>query len=227
MPENIANRVGRIVSASVNSLIDTLEGVSPEGVMQESIREIDSAIDDVRAELGTVIAAKHLSNKQLSEKNTKHDELSAQISLAMNNDRNDLARAGVSEQLDIEAQIPVLENAILETAEKEKELEGYLAALLAKSREMDKALKEFIESQKEASWTQTDGGSGGDGLAYNTAVTSKVSNASNSFDRVLSKNGVVTSDGKFDHENKAKLQELETLSREHRIEERLAALKRN
>jgi phage shock protein A len=223
MPENIANRVGRIVSASVNSLIDTLEGVSPESVMQESIREIDSAVDDVRAELGTVIASKHLSNKHLSEKNTKHDELSAQISLAMKSERDDLARAGVSEQLDIEAQIPVLENAIIEAAEKEKELEGYLAALLAKSREMDKALKEFLESHRGTEVIGSDGGSS----SHKSSVTSKVSNATNSFDRVLSRNGVVTSDGKFDHENKAKLQELETLTREHRIEERLAALKRD
>ena len=221
MSENIANRVGRIVSASLNSMVDALEDVSPEGVMQEAIREIDSAVDEVRAELGKVVAAKHLSNKRLAEKSARHDELSAQISLAMESKREDLARAGVSEHLDIEAQIPVLENSIAEANEKEKELEGYLSALLAKSREMDQELRDFSENRASNGLGSTDTPGG----SANSSVDGKVSQAATSFDRMLSKHGVVTQDGKFDHENKAKLQELEKLTRDHRIEERLAALK--
>lgn len=225
MAESMANRVGRIVAGSVNSLIDALEGVAPESVMQQAIREIDEAIDEVRSELGRVLASKHLSNKRLAEKSARHDDLGEQIAVALEGEREDLARAGVSEQLDIEAQIPVLEQAIAEASEREKELEGYLSALQAKRREMEKELQDFIKSQQSAAGT----GGGGDHLSPGggaSTLDGKVDKASTAFDRLMQKHGgAPTAGGGFDGANKAKVQELERLSRDHRIEERLAALK--
>ncbi|MDH3763867.1 MAG: PspA/IM30 family protein, partial [Gammaproteobacteria bacterium] len=55
MKENIANRVGRIISGSLNALVDAVENAAPETVMEEAIREIDGAIDEVRTELGRVV----------------------------------------------------------------------------------------------------------------------------------------------------------------------------
>ena len=80
MKESLIGRVGRIISGSFNSLIDAIENVAPETVMSEAIREIDAAIDDVRAELGRVVAAKHLANSRLMEENRKHDTSSHHIS---------------------------------------------------------------------------------------------------------------------------------------------------
>ncbi len=221
MSENITSRVGRIVSASFNSIIDTLEDVAPESIMQEAVREIDTAIDDVRVELGRILASKHLSNKRLAEKSTRHDELLGQISIAMKSEREDLARAGVSEQLDIEAQLPVLEQAILDASEKEKELEGYVSALTAKKREMEKDLNDFISSRESSITSDVGYSPKGNG----EAVGQKISKATSSFDRILTKHTNVPGDGSFDPENKARVQELEKLTRDHRIEERMAAMK--
>ena len=52
MSENILSRVTRLVSGSVNSIVDAVENAAPETVMREAIREVETAIDDVRAELG-------------------------------------------------------------------------------------------------------------------------------------------------------------------------------
>ena len=52
MAENIASRVGRLISGTANMVVDTVENMAPEMVMEEAIREVDRAIDDVRAELG-------------------------------------------------------------------------------------------------------------------------------------------------------------------------------
>jgi phage shock protein A len=56
----------------------------------------------------------------------------------------------VARQLDIEAQLPVLETTLGEYTRQEGELQGYVAALLAKKREMQEALSEFRKSRAAA-----------------------------------------------------------------------------
>ena len=58
--------------------------------MEEAIREVDSVIDDTRAELGRVVANKHLANSRLMEENRKHDGLSENIELAVSEGRDKL-----------------------------------------------------------------------------------------------------------------------------------------
>ena len=43
--ESIAQRVGRLVSGGFNALVDAVENTAPETVMEQAIREIDSAIE--------------------------------------------------------------------------------------------------------------------------------------------------------------------------------------
>ena len=51
MSETLSRRVGRLVSGGFHALIDAAENLAPEAVMNESIREIERAVDEVRAEL--------------------------------------------------------------------------------------------------------------------------------------------------------------------------------
>ena len=67
MNESITSRVARLMSGSVNALVDAVENASPELVMEQAIREVDSAIADTQAELGQQIAQKHLASKKLIE----------------------------------------------------------------------------------------------------------------------------------------------------------------
>lgn len=76
MADSLGVRVGRIVSASVHALIDQVEGAMPDGVMQQTLREIDAAIDEVRTELGKAIASRHLASKRLTEQSSRHEDLS-------------------------------------------------------------------------------------------------------------------------------------------------------
>ena len=135
MGESISSRVGRIISGSIHSLIDSIENASPEAVMEKSIGEIDSAIEEVRTELGKVVAGRHIASKRLQEANREHSDLASKTELALKENREDLAQAAVGRQLDIEAQIPVLESTVNSLSGEEKELEGYIAALQAKKRE--------------------------------------------------------------------------------------------
>ena len=139
MSENLTSRVGRLLSGTANSLVDALENVAPEMVMEEAVREVDRAIDDVRNELGRVLSSRHLAGSRLAQENRKHEELSEKAALALKQGREDLAEAAVSRLMDVEAQIPVLEATIAQANEAEAELEGYIAALQARKREMQRS----------------------------------------------------------------------------------------
>ena len=226
MKESLIGRVGRIISGSFNSLIDAIENAAPETVMSEAIREIDTAIDDVRVELGRVVAKKHLANSRLMEENRKHEDLSEKIELAVKEGRDDLAEAAISQQIDIEAQIPILEATINDCGNNEKELEGYITALQAKKREMREELRQFRESMKE---TITSSSSISDsGAEVSSDVERQVAKAESAFERIAEKATGIPGAGRTpDRQTATKLAELEEIARKNRIQERLAAIKGN
>ncbi|MCF6218524.1 MAG: PspA/IM30 family protein [Gammaproteobacteria bacterium] len=223
MKELLANRVGRIVSGSLNALIDAVENAAPEAVMQESIREIDSAIDEVRAELGRTVASKHLANSRLVEEHRKHAALAEKIALAVNEACDDLAEVAIASQLDIEAQIPVLEGTIAERSTQEKELESYIAALQAKKREMQAELKQFRVMQQQADAV----GTAGKATATESRIEKNVEKASAAFSRVMeSSTGLSNGPAAHSH-HAAQLAELDKMAHKNRVQERLAAIKKN
>lgn len=222
MKESLTNRVGRIISGSLNALVDAVENAAPELVMEEAIREIDAAIDEVRAELGRSLAGMHVANQRLMEERRKHEDLSEKIQLAVKEGRDDLAEAAIAKQLDIEAQIPVLESTVSDAAEQEKELEGYVVALQAKKREMKEELSQFRAALRDSNGLKTD--SAGNSATGN-GVDASVRKAESTFDRVMERAVGVGSRTMPDRKDASKLAELDELARNNRIQERLAALK--
>jgi phage shock protein A len=220
MKSKIAKRVGRIISGSFYAMVDALEGSTPEIVMDQSIREIDGVIDEVREELGRTVASKHIACRRLSQKNSEHEDLTCNIQTAFEESREDLAKAAVGRQLDIEAQIPVLEETITDCSEREKELEGYISALNAKKREMEEELHTF-RSAKESGFTEQES------IVSNpsSSIDKKINDATSAFDRVLSRFTKQKPGHFIGSECSAQLAELEELSRNNRIEERISRLK--
>lgn len=222
MSENITGRVGRIISGGVNALVSSIESATPVMVMEQAIREIDSAVDDVRTELGRTMAKKHLASKRLIEENQKHKGLARKIDLAIEQNRDNLAEAAIAQQLDIEAQIPILENTITDATNQEKELEGYIFALQAKKREMKEELQLFRTTQKETTANHHKNST----ARTNANVQSRVEKATSAFERVVENTtGVPSSNSVGDRKTAVQLAELEALSRKNRIHERLAAIK--
>lgn len=150
MADSLKTRVGRIIAGSVHALVDHLENHAPLAVMEQSLREADTVIGEVRHELGRTSANRHLAQQQHAHLNGQHGKLAEQIDQALAAGREDLARAAVARQLDIEAQIPVLETTLADFARQESELTGYVAALQAKQREMSDALEGFRQSRASA-----------------------------------------------------------------------------
>lgn len=222
MKERITSRVGRIISGSFNALVDAVENSAPEIVMEQAIREVDDAIEEVRGELGKTIANKHLANARLMQINQKCEELAEKIEFAVSENRDDLAETAIALQLDMEAQIPILEIQISDLSGKEKELEGYIAALQGKKREMREEINLYKNSRKDTVQEMPSQG------AKASTVETKVSRAESTFDRVLANTtGLATGIATPDRKNAAQMSELEDMSRKNRIKERLAAIKGN
>lgn len=214
MNESLLSRIGRIVSASANSLVDAVEDSAPELVMAQAIREVDEAVGEVRHELGRQEASKHLTSKQLIKENEAHEQLSEQIQVAFLQQRDDLAEAAVARQMDIEAQIPVLDKTLEDQKERIIELNQYISALQAKKREMEQDLIDFRESQLVSM--------GAVGSVQHEP-SQQVDKAESAFNRVLGKAGGQPSrQGSADER---KLAELDELARRNRIQERLGRLK--
>ncbi len=215
MKENLASRVGRIITGGANKVVSMIEHAAPEIVLEEALREIDSAVYDVRSELGKVIAQKHMANTRLVELNKNHDDLDEKITFALKENREALAEAAVSKQLDLEAQIPVVEKSVVEYDKQQKELENYAAALVAKKRELSQEFQEFkkvrAESAKDSSAAVSQS---------NSALDDRLNRAEETFGRVLDRAQMTTSAA-----NEKQLAELEDLARKNRISERLAQYK--
>jgi phage shock protein A len=216
--DTIASRVTRVIGGSVHALLDAVENAAPEAAMAQAIREVDQAADEVRAELGRVEAVKHLANSSLNKLNTQNEALAGQIEIAMAKGDEVLARAGIAKQVDIEDQIPVLQRSLQDAIDRGKELEGYIAALLAKKREMESALQDFIAAHAAAAAPT--------GTSSSTSATQgKADRAGSAFDRVLARQTGIAGATSAINPDAAKLRELQDMARTHRIDERLAALK--
>lgn len=220
MAESLGSRVGRVMAGSAHALLDRIEGAAPEAMMEQALREVDQVVDEVRHELGSVAANRHLLQRQQAELLQQQARLDGQIGQAMDAGREDLARAAVARQLDVEAQLPVLERSLAEQAARESELTAYVGALLAKRREMVEALEALRAAKKAAAA----GSPAGAGAASGSEA--RLERASSAFDRLYQREtGLSPAAGGASLQQAAALRELDEMARRHQIEERLAKLK--
>jgi phage shock protein A len=223
MSDTLKTRVGRVIAGGVHALLDRIEDQAPEAMMEQSIREADAVVDDVRHELGVVSANRHLSQQQHASLNGQHAKLAAQIEEAFTSGRDELARAAVARQLDIEAQLPVLETTLGEYTRQETELQGYVAALLAKKREMQDALSDFRKSRAAAATTASSRG----GAAGSTAEH-RIEGVTGAFDRIYERQTGLSGTARGNTlQQAAQLKELDDMVRDNKIAERMAQLKAN
>ncbi|MGE0701959.1 MAG: PspA/IM30 family protein [Hyphomicrobiaceae bacterium] len=218
--EGLMSRVRRLVLGGFGSLVDAAEAASPETVMKEAIREVDRAAAELRDRLGATLANRHHASKRLDDARRRHGELADRLKLAVAEGRDDLAEAVIASQLDLEAQTPVLEAALREADAEAKEIEGYIAALAGRKREMESDLATYVATRQAAP-----GQGPGTTATGGPSVERRVEQAGTAFDRVLRQATGVGGSAAANRDTAEKLAELERLERAGRIRERLAAAK--
>lgn len=217
MAETFATRVSRIIVGGAHALLDKAEDLVPEATMAQAIREIEQVVAEVRVDLGKAEAAKHLVLSRMAKLNAEHEKLGEHIDTALARERDDLAETAIGRQADIEDLLPVLQKSLDEHADRSRELESYIVALLAKKRELEQVLNDYQTSQASQTASPLPG-SGSDRQA-------RVDDAESSFGRVLVRQTGVTGLHAGLHNEASQLKELAELQRSNRIAERLVALK--
>jgi len=212
MKRSLFNRISDIISVNFQSLIESIENGQHDSTLKRTINEVETVIDSVRDELAKVVTKKHLVNKEIVKKNNNMEQLSKQIELALSEDRSDLAKTAISKVLDIEDQLPILEKSFHDSKEEIENLESYLNALRAKTKEMRDEYFAFKEEERVSQ---------GHTSSYSESERI-VEKAETQFEDALNISSNFSLQKKRDNiEEKKKLQELESLEREHRIKERL------
>lgn len=130
--EGILARMGRLLAAIASETIDSAESSNKVALVKQAIREIDAGADEARHALGKSRAEEFRLKRRREELDAEVAGLTDKIRLAVAENREDLARAGVARQIDLESQGIALERAMdfieLEIEEQTKALQAMLGA---------------------------------------------------------------------------------------------------
>lgn len=109
MTEGILARMGRLIAGIANAAVDKAEGVNKIAVVEQALREIDAAAEEARSDIGRSRAEEYRIQSRREEILDSLRALDEKISRAISADRDDLAKAGLGRQIDLEAQVAALD----------------------------------------------------------------------------------------------------------------------
>lgn len=218
MAESVFARVQRLLSAKVEDTVDKMETAGGEGVMRESIREVDRAIDELRRDHDGAMGRRLQAARQQEMVKTKIAELGEKAAFAVEQGRDDLAEAALSRQVEFEEEIGKLQKVQDAGSEQEQKLDDAITALKTRKGQMQEVLDAFCQSQADAMV-------GGDGaMQLARSIDKKVENAEAAFDRAMGGAGGVNF-SRTDADTINKVAELDGLQKSASVASRLAALK--
>ena len=132
MVEHIANRIINRIKAEVSAFIDE------SGDHEATSRTRDGKggiIPEIRDHLGKLIAEDHLINKQISANKEALSKLQDKVEFAINQDRDDLARAALIQKKGLERQLAGFEARLKEIELESLELESLIQELTQEAAE--------------------------------------------------------------------------------------------
>ncbi|MBD0272612.1 MAG: PspA/IM30 family protein [Acetobacteraceae bacterium] len=219
MAESLFVRVRRVISASIEDAVDAMERAGGTSVMREAIREVDRAIDEVRAGQEAAAARRLQAMRQQRMFRGQLAALDEKARFAIAENRDDLAEAALSRQIDFEAEAERLDSVQAEAAAEAGRLEECLVALAMRKSQMEEALAAFESAQRDASL-------GGDGPARPDRRTERrVERAEDAFERAMAGAGGISAASRADAQTAAKVAEIATMQRSAAIAQRMAALR--
>lgn len=215
MAEPIYLRVRRLLSASAEEAVDALERATGAGLLREAIRQVDGALDEVRAEHRAQAERSARAGRRRQELRERIADLDEKARFALGKGREDLAEAAVSSQLDLEARIERLDGVQADSAEQIVKLDECVAALGARKAQMLKDLRGFEAARR-------DQGADSRESRRDARIERTVSRAEQAFERVMAGTGDGIGAG---DDNEEKLAEIDAIRREAALADRMAALR--
>lgn len=169
-PENFLSRVGRLIAGIAYDAIEQAEGKNKLKVVGQAIREIERAETEARDALAAARAEEYRLNARRSEIERAMTDLAAKIEGAIADGRDDLARAGIARQMDLEAQFDVLSRAIDENNEKIEQCITSLRAVLSALQDAEQRRSDLEKSEAASHQASTPSRKQGAGSAAAKAL---------------------------------------------------------
>jgi phage shock protein A len=210
MTENILTRVGRIIGGLSNAALEAVEDRNGLAVAEQALREIDAVIHEARLDLGKIKAEEHRLSARRGQLDGELRALPEKLSLALSNGREDLARAGIARQLDLESQIEAIDSSLADVAERHGAATKAMQAATAARRDAEHRIALLRKPPAKAADPL-------DGYGSEEATrTRQLEQSLRAIDRVTGTASSVADPS---------VEELDRLHRDDTIERRLAALK--
>ena len=220
MAESLTKRITRILSSKIEDAVDRMEVAGNDGVMRETIREVDRAIDDVQGTYEAAVTRRLQAARQQKALREKATELTDKAKFALGEGREDLAEAAIGRQVDFEEQAGKLDAVQAQAADEEARLGENLAALKTRKAQMEEALDAFLAARRDAEL-------GGDGpTKVARSVERRVGQAEAAFDRAMNGAGGAGV-GRVDVEAINRVAEIDVMQKHSEVAARLAALKQD
>jgi len=107
----IFTRFHDIISSNINAMLDKAE--DPEKMIKLMIREIEDTLVELKASCAGVIAERKKVERGLEDARSREEYWGERAELAVNKDRDDLAREALKEKLRFTQIIEALENEVM------------------------------------------------------------------------------------------------------------------
>lgn len=218
MTESIFTHVKRIVSGSVEDMVDTMERSGGPTVMRQAIRELENVVAEARKERDLETAKRLQAVRQQSMYAERLESMQEKAQYAMDQDREDLAEAALHRQMDFESQMAKLTDLETQSAEAERQLEESLASLEVRKAHLEEELKHFEAARTDADFESVHPESKG------ADAVRRAERAETAFTRAMNGAGGTTDIANGEHIKK--VAEIDVLRKQSDIEERMEALRK-
>ena len=218
MTETIFSRVKRMISGSVEDMVDTMERSGGSTVMRQAIREVDQVVAEAKNERDQATARRLQAVRQQRMYSERLEDMQEKAQYAMDQGREDLAEAALHRQMDFEAQKSKLAKVEAQASEQERELEESLASLEVRKAHLEEELKHFEAARADANLESEHPQSKG------AEAVHRVERAETAFTRAMSGAGGTTDIAKGEHIKK--VAEIDTMRKQSELEDRMEALRK-
>ncbi len=223
MINNLFVRVRRIIKSNLHAFFQKIENSESTELLTQTISEIDSVIDEVKAELGRMVALSHRLKQERQAIQHKHRDLEHQISAALKKSSDEDASHAIKKQIEIETEISLIDDQLTQNSTESQSIEAYLKALQSKKKILTTA---FTQMNSER-W-KTDPNRQKTQLQFpnEQELKEKIAKAELTFDRIMANNAEYSTEKKSYSRKSEQLREIEEMALKTEIKERLTAAKR-
>jgi len=215
MPDSVFVRVERIIRTSADRALELAERATGTVLVREAARELEQAEDRLRTDRQTADRKGRRAADAQKEIRAKLAELTDHARYALSKNREDLARAALARQVELEKETGDWETIAAEAKVEAKCIDDALAQVVARRKQIQGELAALEREQKASAPAR--GGKEG----VEARVANAIGKADRMFERAMSERSAIAEPA----EAARAMADIAAMKRDDAIEERLAALK--